>query len=81
VHNADNIGSVHIIFVLFNHGEEVSMPQARTMRHSFNIDDTQFQCALVLASMIALAIALVYFFPDKSWNEPWQPDFTNTPGP
>ena len=57
------------------------MPQARMIRQSGTLSDSQIQIALALASMIALAIALVYLFPDKSGAESWQPDTVNMPGP
>jgi hypothetical protein len=62
-------------------GEEASMPQTHAIHHSAALDDAHFQFALVLAFMIALVVALVYFFPDHSGTEPWQPESViNTPG-
>jgi len=54
------------------------MPQAPAAHHSF-IDhvthhDAEFQFALVLACMLALTLALVYFFPDHTRTDPWNPD-------
>ena len=50
------------------------MPQTHAIHHSFTLDDAQVQFALVLACMLALALALVYFFPDHSGVEPWRPE-------
>jgi hypothetical protein len=57
---------------------EAPMPQAPAAHHSF-IDhvthhDAEFQFALVLACMLALTLALVYFFPDHTRTDPWNPD-------
>lgn len=57
------------------------MPQTHAIHHSLILDDDHVQFALVLACMLALAIALVHFFPDHSSAEPWQPESViNTPG-
>ncbi|MDR3424297.1 MAG: hypothetical protein P4M13_04360 [Alphaproteobacteria bacterium] len=57
------------------------MPQAHAIHHTPSLDDAQVQFTLVFACMLALAIALVYFFPDHSGAEPWQPEeVMDTPG-
>jgi hypothetical protein len=50
------------------------MAQAHTIHHSFAVEGAQRQFALVLACMLALAVALAYYFPGHYDANAWTPD-------
>ncbi len=50
------------------------MPRIDAIRHSPAVRDTEFEFVLVLASMLVLAVMLVYFFPTHDDANSWQPE-------
>jgi hypothetical protein len=50
------------------------MTQTHTVHHSLAVEDARLQFALVLACMLALAVALAYFFPRHDDANQWTPD-------
>ncbi len=58
------------------------MPRTYAIRHSHAVRDTEFEFMLVLACMLALAVMLVYFFPNHDDANSWRPDaVTHVLGP